>query len=382
MVLPWRYPLKEYTLRQTRRGSELVAAGSFTEGGGVPLEQIGGWNGGTWAPLGTGVGGYSPTIHALAVHDGYLVAGGEFTEAGGATASRIARWDGITWSALGTGIDGAVLAMTVFQGDLIVGGNFSWAGDDFAYNLARWDGDSWSPISTWVNAPVKALGTYGNELVAGGDFTWADGPAERVAKWDGTSWTALGPGMDAAVNALREYAGLLYASGEFSRAGGDSAHHIAAWDGVTWTALGSGTNDNCAALVVYGGSLYVGGSFTASGAPSLRIGRWDNLPVSVPGIAVATAASQGQLGASSPNPFVSHTTIPFALTEASQVRVLVTDVHGRVLRTLWNGVRRGGRQALVWDGRSETGQEVASGIYFCLMDVAGQRFSRKVVRTR
>lgn len=70
---------------------DVIAGGSFTSIQGVPANSVARWDGATWSPLGTGVGG---TIHTLAVFDGSLVAAGYFGTAGGVIARNVARWDG------------------------------------------------------------------------------------------------------------------------------------------------------------------------------------------------------------------------------------------------------------------------------------------------
>jgi flagellar hook assembly protein FlgD len=52
------------------------------------------------------------------------------------------------------------------------------------------------------------------------------------------------------------------------------------------------------------------------------------------------------------------------LPEDSSVRLQVTDVNGRTVRTLVDGGVPAGRHYIGWDGRDERGREVASGVYF------------------
>src|SRR6185503_7161916 len=103
---------------------------------GVPASRIARWEGSSWAPLGSGVGGQ---VLALGVFDDgggdALYAGGALLAAGGNALGRIARWNGAAWSALGTGIGDApdfVLALDVFDDGsgaaLYAGGLFTIAG--------------------------------------------------------------------------------------------------------------------------------------------------------------------------------------------------------------------------------------------------------------
>ncbi len=69
------------------------------------------------------------------------------------------------------------------------------------------------------------------------------------------------------------------------------------------------------------------------------------------------------LGQNYPNPFNNSTIIPYSLPEeSSDARAEIFDLLGRRVAVFpLNGVQRG---YLVWDGRNESGVELASGIYF------------------
>jgi len=258
----------------------LYIGGGFTRVGDVPANRIAKWNGTNWSALGSGVEGsfglHFPTaVNALAVSGGDLYAGGHFTRAGGSPAISIAKWNGSSWSPLGSGVggDAVVLALAVSGSDLYAGGSFWTAGGSPATNIAKWNGSSWSPLGSGTGAPsepVLALAVSGSDLYAGGRFTTAGGsPANRIAKWDGNSWSVLGSGMDGLVSALAVSGSELYAGGEFTTG-------IAKWNGSSWSAVGSGMNGSVFELAVSGTDLYAGGSFTAGGgSPANRIAKWD-----------------------------------------------------------------------------------------------------------
>ena len=66
-------------------GPELIAGGSFTQAGGVPVERIAKWDGKNWSPLGSGGSGMNDGVRALEVFNDAtagetaLYAGGDFT---------------------------------------------------------------------------------------------------------------------------------------------------------------------------------------------------------------------------------------------------------------------------------------------------------------
>ena len=64
-----------------------------------------------------------------------------------------------------------------------------------------------------------------------------------------------------------------------------------------------------------------------------------------------------------PNPFNPSTSIKFALPKDADVQLKVYDLLGREVRTLVNNDVKAGRHEVVWDGRSEAGTQVASGVY-------------------
>jgi hypothetical protein len=79
----------------------------------------------------------------------------------------------------------------------------------------------------------------------------------------------------------------------------------------------------------------------------------------VPGLPAALVLSQNV-----PNPFNPETKISFALPAAGAVALRVYDVRGAVVRTLVAGELEPGYHEYLWDGRSDAGGQVPSGVYF------------------
>jgi len=65
-----------------------------------------------------------------------------------------------------------------------------------------------------------------------------------------------------------------------------------------------------------------------------------------------------------PNPFNATTTIRYALPDNAQVRLEVFNVLGQKVKTLVDEFQTAGYKQVVWDGRNDRGDQVASGIYF------------------
>ena len=95
---------------------------------------------------------------------------------------------------------------------------------------------------------------------------------------------------------------------------------------------------------------------------------------------ITTAALSMALGQNHPNPFNPSTTIPFTVaSDDSRVRLFILDAGGRIVRTLFNGAKPAGSHTVTWDGRDERGGATSSGVYFYVLDVNGERRTRKMV---
>ncbi|MCK4539408.1 MAG: T9SS type A sorting domain-containing protein, partial [Candidatus Krumholzibacteria bacterium] len=68
-----------------------------------------------------------------------------------------------------------------------------------------------------------------------------------------------------------------------------------------------------------------------------------------------------------PNPFNPATTLKFDLALKGHVSLKIYNVAGQLVRTLVSEERDAGRYNEVWDGRSNSGSKVASGVYFYRM---------------
>jgi len=74
-----------------------------------------------------------------------------------------------------------------------------------------------------------------------------------------------------------------------------------------------------------------------------------------------------RLGQNYPNPFNPTTTIDFSLNKTTEVRILIYNINGELVRDLVSGTYSAGAYRIVWDGRNEEGLQVASGIYIYRM---------------
>ena len=85
-----------------------------------------------------------------------------------------------------------------------------------------------------------------------------------------------------------------------------------------------------------------------------------------------------------PNPFNPETWIPYELKAAANVQISVYDSSGRRVRTLSIGFKAADfytarSEAAYWDGRNETGERVASGLYFYHLQAGSFSGMRKML---
>lgn len=83
-----------------------------------------------------------------------------------------------------------------------------------------------------------------------------------------------------------------------------------------------------------------------------------------------------------PNPFNPSTTIAFDIPHRTNLSLTVYDLAGREVRRLVTGEVAAGRHAVVWDGTSRTGEQVASGVYFYRLQAGEFVQSRKLLLLR
>ena len=80
-----------------------------------------------------------------------------------------------------------------------------------------------------------------------------------------------------------------------------------------------------------------------------------------------------------PNPFNPSTTIAFDLAFAGHVRLEIYNIKGQKVRTLVDGMLSTGAHQIQWNGQDDQNQNVASGVYFYLMQTDETTDLRRMV---
>jgi flagellar hook assembly protein FlgD len=79
-----------------------------------------------------------------------------------------------------------------------------------------------------------------------------------------------------------------------------------------------------------------------------------------------------------PNPFNPATRITYQLPEACPVRVIIYNLRGQRVRTLYEGHQGIGTHTLSWDGRDTDGRALSSGIYLYRLEAGRFHQTKKM----
>ncbi len=83
-----------------------------------------------------------------------------------------------------------------------------------------------------------------------------------------------------------------------------------------------------------------------------------------------------------PSPFKFHTTGRFHLAKAGDATVKIYDVRGRHVATLLQSSLSAGDHEVQWNGKETNGAEAPSGVYFVVLNSAGEKITRRVLLLR
>ena len=83
-----------------------------------------------------------------------------------------------------------------------------------------------------------------------------------------------------------------------------------------------------------------------------------------------------------PNPFNANTLINFFLPYTTEIEVLVLNVRGQLVKTLYKGGEENGYHSVVWNGTDQKGLPVSSGIYLITLRSDAELKSVQVILLR
>jgi hypothetical protein len=249
--------------------------------------------------------------------------------------------------------------------------------------------------------------SYGTSDVGGGPLTSAGQGDVLVAVYDGTGahqWSAVhgGTSYDAAQGVAFDSQGNVFTTGTFASTacnfGGASFSPVASFTDffvALYDASGAHVWSNALGYASYqivldagvgpDGALFVSG-YAADGADlgggpltygSLCHAQFEGVPSGA--TAAPSTPRHARLHAAAPNPFNPSTTIRLSVTRSAPVALEIFDARGRHVRTLHRGSLDSGDHDFVWQGRSDVGETVASGIYHVRLASDGDFQTQKLV---
>ncbi|MBN2170408.1 MAG: T9SS type A sorting domain-containing protein [Candidatus Krumholzibacteriota bacterium] len=118
----------------------------------------------------------------------------------------------------------------------------------------------------------------------------------------------------------------------------------------------------------------------AAGDAILHAGFWKALALTTWPVGVdEPAPAVNALYQNYPNPFNPTTEIRFSVEAEGLVRIELFDVGGERVRRLMSERKAPGQHVVVWDGRDDAGQRLASGVYLYRIEQGSFTATRKLV---
>ncbi|MDD5172813.1 MAG: FlgD immunoglobulin-like domain containing protein [Patescibacteria group bacterium] len=92
-----------------------------------------------------------------------------------------------------------------------------------------------------------------------------------------------------------------------------------------------------------------------------------------------TLAKNVDLKQNFPNPFNSATTIEYWIPKRTFVQIIIFDITGKIVKTFFCGFQEPGGYALIWNGKNDKGNFVASGAYIYQLSTDQATVRKKLI---
>jgi hypothetical protein len=120
---------------------------------------------------------------------------------------------------------------------------------------------------------------------------------------------------------------------------------------------------------------------TANGSLQADFGYWWTILTANAGVDDATLPAAFAMKQNAPNPFMTRTTIAYAIPKGQQVPVFIGiyDLSGRLVKTLVHESKAAGQYSAVWDGTSDSGSLALAGVFFAQFRAGNFQRTSKLV---
>jgi hypothetical protein len=153
---------------------------------------------------------------------------------------------------------------------------------------------------------------------------------------------------------------------------GDNSSPLGTWTKYQVTATAPAGTDSVDALIIF-----TQGPFLENGKIFVDDVAFDEVVGS--GIGDTPSASGVELFQNIPNPFNPTTRISFHLAQRENVELMVYDVKGRLVNTLFKGQLGAGPHSETWNGTNANGGRVSSGVYLYVLRTSTEEIARRMV---
>ncbi|GEM_PF-3035769 len=304
--------------------------------------------GGTWTQVYTQVGGFIDVVHMFNATNGIALG----DPVGG------------KWTILRTSDGGATWVRDTVNAPVQVGTEAGWINSFHAIGTTHfWFGTNSSKVYrstdgglTWSSATTAGVNSYAvwfNDT-QNGVAAFTDGTSARSSD-GGATWTSVPlPGTGTCYGV----AGV--GGSDFWVSKGANVYKSTDW-GTTWTSNYTSTIGSSLRHLnfVRSGGYPVGWVVSSTGG----IARYATTTVGVEDD-ITVLPQEFTLMQNYPNPFNPTTNIRYSLPRASFVTVGVYNILGQEVATVKNEIQNVGTHEVIWYGKNNAGQTVASGVYF------------------
>ncbi len=86
-----------------------------------------------------------------------------------------------------------------------------------------------------------------------------------------------------------------------------------------------------------------------------------------------------ELAGNYPNPFNPTTTIKYALKQSEDVKLMIFNLKGQLVKTLCDEKQDAGYHTIIWNGKDKNGKTVSSGVYFYKLNAGKYTSTKKMI---